>query len=106
MLSIFTTSQAATTNFDRNSNGYPKHEKIRSKVVIENVFRQDDNDVEHFQKLVHMQNQQDPFKYTIADMYDDFRMGSDAQWAFNDKIKFKRDCIDKNNTLFDRYNPR
>jgi hypothetical protein len=102
-VSIFTTSQAATSNFERSSNGYPKHEKLRAKQCTEDVFKQDDNDAEHHQKLVYLQNKPDPFRYIIADLYDDFKIGCASQWEFTNRIKFKRDCIDKNNMLYDRY---
>jgi hypothetical protein len=101
--SIFTTAQSATSNFDRISNGYPKHEKLRAKACIETVFKQDANDLKHFQKLAYIQNEADPFRYTIADIRDDFRMGSDPMWAYSEKIKDRKDALNKNNPLFDKY---
>ena len=102
-ISIFTTAQSATSNFDRTSNGYPKHEKIRAKLCTEIVFKQDDNDIRHYQKLVYIQNQSDPFRYTIADIHDDFKMGSKPMWDYSEKIKSKRDNLNKDNPLFDKY---
>jgi hypothetical protein len=103
-VSVFTTSQAATSNFDRASNGYPKHERLRSKDVIETVFKQDQNDVKHYQKLVYIQSEADPFRYTIADIYDDFRMGSQHMWDLSDRLNQHRDSRGENNPLFDAYN--
>lgn len=102
-ISIFTTAQSATSNFERSSNGYPKHEKLRAKLCTETVFKQDDNDIRHYQKLVYIQNQSDPFRYTIADVRDDFRMGSKPMWEYSDKIKSKQDSLNKDNPLFDKY---
>ncbi len=102
LISVFTTAQAATANFERASNGYPKHEKLRAKVCTETVFKQDENDVKHFQKLVYMQTESDPFRYTIADMYDEFRMGSEYLWELSDRAKESRGRI-TNNPLFDKY---
>ena len=101
-VSFFTTSQAATSNFERTSNGYAKHEKQIAKYCIEAVFRQDDNDIRHYRKLVYLQGDSEPYRYTIADLYDNFRMGSIPMWEYADKIKLKNG-INKNNTLIDKY---
>ena len=102
-MSIFTTAQSATSNFERSSNGYPKHEKMRAKTCIETVFRQDENGSKHFQKLIYVQNESDPFRYTIADIHDDFRMCSQPLWDYSDRIKDKKDALNKDNPLFERY---
>ena len=102
-ISIFTTAQSATSNFERASNGYPKHEKLRAKQCIDAVFKQDDNDIKHHRKLVYVLNSNDPFAYTIADLYDDFRMGSLPMWEYAERIGKKYDNINKNNKLIDSY---
>jgi hypothetical protein len=102
-VSVFTTAQSATSNFERSSNGYPKHEKNKAKTCIESVFKQQENDVTHFQKLVYIQGDADPFKYTIADLYDDFKMGSLPMWQYSEKIKSHKNLLNKNNPLFDKY---
>jgi len=102
-VSIFTTAQSATSNFERTSNGYPKHERNKAKTCIESVFKQQENDVTHYQKLVYVQGESDPFRYTIADLYDDFRMGSLPMWQYSEKIKSHKNSLNKNNPLFDKY---
>jgi hypothetical protein len=101
-VSFFTTSQASTSNFERSSNGYAKHEKQTSKFCTDAVFKQDDN-IKHYRKLVYLQGDSDPFRYTIADLYDDFRMGSIPMWEYADKIKSKYSMSNKNNVLIDKY---
>lgn len=101
--SIFTTSQSVTACFSKVSNGFPKHEKLRSSVCIETVFKQDENDVKHYQKLVYVQNIADPFRYMIADIYDDFKMGSAHLWEYTNKIKGDKNNLNKKNPLFDKY---
>jgi hypothetical protein len=102
-ISMFTTSQAATSNFERASNGYAKHERLHAKQCTESVFKQDENDIKHFRKLVYIQNESDPFRYTIADMYDEFRMGSLPMWEYSERIGKKNDNINKNNKLVESY---
>lgn len=102
-ISIFTTAQSVTACFSKVSNGFPKHERIRSNICIETVFKQDENDVKHYQKLAYIQNTADPFRYMIADIYDDFRMGSHHLWKYTDKIKGDRNNLNKKNPLYDKY---
>jgi hypothetical protein len=104
MVNIFTTAQIATSAFERASNGYPKHVKERSKVAIETVFKQDPSKPKHYQKLAYIQNLQDPFRWFMADMYDDFRICSDSCWDLEDKIGEKAGYEDEeNNPFFDKY---
>lgn len=102
-ISIFTTSQSATSNFDRPSNGYPKHERQRAKSCIETIFKQDEIEMKHYQKLVYLQGEADPFRYTISDLYDEFQMGSKHIWNYSEKIKSNKNQLNKNNPLFDIY---
>lgn len=102
-ISIFTTSQASTSNFERTSNGYAKHERVRAKHCIETIFKQDENDLKNYQKLVYIQNESDPFRYTIADLYDEFRMGCLPMWEYTDKIRTKYGNLNKDNNLLNTY---
>jgi hypothetical protein len=102
-VSMFTTAQSATSNFERTSNGYPKHEKLMAKLCTDTIFKQDSNDLTHFRKFVYIQNESNPFCYTIADLYDDFTMGSSPLWDFSNRIGKKSDTVDKNNKLVDFY---
>ena len=86
MVNIFTTAQIALATFERSSNSYPKHVKSRAKLAIETVFKQNANEDPHFQKLIYIQKLPDPFRYTIADLYDDYRMCCDSLWEFEEKI--------------------
>jgi hypothetical protein len=102
-ISVFTTAQSATSNFERASNGYPKHEKQKAKLCVESVFKQSENDIKNYQKLVYLQGESDPFRYTISDLYDEFHMGSKCMWELSNKIKSHKNNINKNNPLFDNY---
>jgi hypothetical protein len=102
-VNIFTTSQAATENFNRASNAYPKHEKIRSRYLIKSVFTQEKTEPVHYQKLVYLQNTMDPFRYTIADIYDDFRVGDEYTWKLNNEINKQKKSLQKHNPLFLKY---
>lgn len=104
MINIFTTAQTATAAFERASNSYPKHIKEKSKMCIETVFKQDISKAKHHQKLAYIQNLQEPFRYTIADLYDEYRMCSDAIWDFEEKIGSRNDEDElDDNPFFSKY---
>lgn len=86
MVSFFTSHQAATSNFAKAANAYPKHEKIKSEKCIKKIFGSGDNK-KNFKKLVYVQNAQDPFMYTIAELYEDFRIGAPSLWLLDQKIE-------------------
>lgn len=106
MISYFTTAAAATANFTRTSNAFPKHERIRAAACIERVFKASiDDKVKNFRKLVYKQNTDDPFMYTIAEIYDDFRIGCPALWQLNDKIEASTpaDAKEDSQGFFNKY---
>lgn len=84
--SFFTTAQAASANFDRTANYYPRDVRKLAAQCIEVVFKQDKSGPRNLQKLVYIRNDPDPFKYMIADDYDNFRFGSEVIWKIDDTI--------------------
>jgi AAA+ ATPase superfamily predicted ATPase len=90
MVSFFTSNQAATSNFSKASNAYPKHEKIRSEKCIKKIFHSESTK-KNFKKLVYVQNSEDPFMYTIADICEDFRVGAPSMWSLDDLISANKD---------------
>ncbi len=103
MVSLFTTDQIAISNFTRGSNSYPKHVMNRAKLCIEAVFKQEKGEPEHFQKLAYIRGLSDPFRYTVADMYDDFKMGSPGVWEFSKRIEESTRAKKSNNPLIEKY---
>ena len=103
MISIFTSPQASIANFERTSNNYPKHEKEKSRVCITTIFNQEKNQPRHYRKLVYMRDDPEPFRYTEAELYDDFRMCGDSLWNFNKKIGNKLNAFNKHNPFFEKY---
>lgn len=106
LVSIFTTDQAATANFDRASNAYSKYIKERSRHCIKKVFAPDQYlDVKNWKKLVYIQQNDvpEPFAYTIADIYDDFRMGGEPLWQIDNKLSEKKDSSQSNTDFFKKY---
>ena len=93
IINIFTTHQSAQANFTRSANAYPKHERERADLCIKKIFKQD-SQKKNFKKLVYVQNNDDdPFYYTIADLYGNFRVGCPALWKLDEKINESKPSI-------------
>lgn len=93
----FTTAVAALETFDRASNHCPKHVRERAKVCVPSVFYQEPNTPLHYKKLVFLPNDSvDPFRFTIADLYDSVKMCPSVVWAYvQKKSKKKKDGINE-----------
>lgn len=100
MVTFFTTDQSAAANFERASNSYPKHLKEYSRKAIKTVFHQESGEPKHYQKLCYIRGDQDPFRYIIADIHDNFKFGSKALWKVQEYIK-----KDDNNSHINNHNP-
>jgi len=65
------------------------------------VFRERRGSPPHYQKLVYDKTKADKFMYTVADEYDDFRIGSSYAWKYTDKLPKKDGFIRKKRTRMD-----
>jgi hypothetical protein len=98
---IFTSPQAATATFRRESNNYSSLIKERAKSCIDKVFpknidEEDEkysvNNPENFKKLVFITNET-VFRYFIADVDIDTRFGCKYLWILSDKIRQKNNMV-------------
>jgi hypothetical protein len=85
-INIFTTDQCASAYFERKSNSFPKKTKTKADNIISYVFAETTKKKNH-KKLMYLRGEPDPFRYTIADLYDTFEFGSPALWKMSKKIK-------------------
>jgi hypothetical protein len=85
-VSIFTTSQCALAYFSRKGAYFTSEIKKKSDKIITRVFASDGHK-KHHRKLVYLRNDPDPFRYTVADLYEDFKFGSPALWKMSEKLK-------------------
>lgn len=84
-ISIFTTETVASAYFDRHSNNFSKREKERAKNVINTTFSNGPGNTHR--KLVYLRNDPDPFRYTVANIYGNFRFGCEALWDMCDRLQ-------------------
>lgn len=93
-VNIFTTSRCAAAYFERGSNSFSKREKERAAKIINHIFTPTIK--KDYKKLVYLRDEVDPFRYTIADTYDNFKFGCPSIWHLCKHIS-----DEKNNCDFD-----
>jgi hypothetical protein len=94
-VNVFTTSRCAAAYFERGSNSFSKKEKEMSDKIITHIFTPTVK--RDFKKLVYLRDDINPFRYTIADLYDNFRFGSPSLWEMCDKISGEKNVCDFEN---------
>lgn len=101
-VNIFTTSRCASAYFERGSNSFSKKEKERASKIINHIFTPSFK--KDYKKLVYLRDEMDPFRYTIADIYDNFRFGSPSLWDLCGKIdREKNHCDFRNDPLLSAF---
>lgn len=85
-VNIFTTSQIASAYFNRAGTSFSKKEKQLADKIISHVF----TDSKDYKKLVYVRNEVQPFRYTIADIYEDFRFGCPKLWELDENMSEKK----------------
>jgi hypothetical protein len=73
-VTIFTTSQALIASLNKTQSGYTNQEKKEGMKIATRLFGSDDY-TKTFQKLCYIREDPKPFKYTIANIYQDFELG-------------------------------
>lgn len=95
-ISIFTSSNLASTHFEAKSNGYHSSEKKKAQKIIERIFSHKRGSTPHYQKLIYNKDDPDRFGVTIADLHDDFVAGSIYTRKYTEKLPRKsKYSIDK-----------
>jgi ABC-type dipeptide/oligopeptide/nickel transport system ATPase subunit len=97
-VNIFTTSRCASAYFQRSSNNFPKKEQKKINKIIDTIFFS--NTKKNYKKLVYIRDDPDPYRYTVATIYDKFRFGSSSLWKINNKLINKnKECDITNDPL-------
>lgn len=75
-ITIYTNSQAFVTSINRAGNGFTAAEKKKAMRIADRIFGSEDTKIKTHQKLCYVREDPHPFRYTVADMYPDFDLGS------------------------------
>lgn len=86
-VSIFTDGECASHFMENKANSIMKDKRKRALLVCEEIFS--DNTETNYKKMVYYRlgNKQSWFTYIIADLYDNFKFGSDDLWNLCSKVE-------------------
>jgi hypothetical protein len=93
---VYTDSKAFITSIEKKSNGYSTTEKKLAMRICDKVFPNETGGVKNFQKICYLKEDPQPFKYTIANLYPDFTLGSDGLRSLVNKMPKKEEHVEDN----------
>jgi hypothetical protein len=94
-VNVFTTSRCAAAYFERSNSSFSKKEKDEADKIITAIFAPSVK--KDYKKLVYIRDDSNPFRYTIADIYDKFRFGCPSLWKMCDSVSKEKNTCDFDN---------
>jgi hypothetical protein len=90
-VTIFTTNQTFITYINRSANGFSSNEKKIATNYSNRIFGSYDNSinkttVNNYQKLCYIRDDNNPFKYLIANKYPDFKLCNEFLYLLNESM--------------------
>lgn len=95
-VTIYTNSQALVTSVEKKTNGYTTAEKKLAMRLCSKIFPSENTVIKNHQKICYVREDPQPFKYTIANLYQDFTLGGDALRDIVSKMPKKEDRLEDN----------
>jgi len=103
-VTIYTNSQSFVTSISRSGNGFTTKERKEAMRFATRVFGDEEKKgVKTHQKLCYIREDPHPFKYTIANLYPDFTLGSSPLRTMIEKMPKKDDNIAANPFVKDMF---
>lgn len=93
-LTYYTTSQSLMASLSKAGSGFTAHEKKYAQRVADVIFN--DDKIKTYKKLCYIREENQPFKYLIANLYDNFTLGSKALHDLAKKMPKKEDDLTNN----------
>ena len=85
LVTIFTTEESVLSSFSRTANSHPMYIKRQADIFSRAIFS--DKNKNNYKKLVYIKiHGECPFRYTVASIYNNFKVGSINSWIYSEKI--------------------
>lgn len=99
-VTIFANSTALVSYTQKNC-GFTNNENKLVMKIAGKVFGDEDGPIKTHQKVCYIREDNKPFKYTIANLYPDFRLGCDSLYELAEKMPKKKENLEENPFLRD-----
>jgi hypothetical protein len=100
-VTIFTTSQALVASINKTQSGYTPQEKKDALKMAGRIFASEDRGIKTYQKFCYIREDPHPFRYTIANLYPEFRLGCPSLYELVAKMPKLDDNLENNPFLKD-----
>ena len=98
-ITIYANSQALVASINKPQSGYTKKEIEFATKIAGKIFHGEENGLRTYQKLCYIKDDPHPFKYTVANLYNDFTLGSQTLRKLDDKIPKSVNNIENNSLI-------
>ncbi len=95
-VTVYTNSQALVASINKTGNGFTSKDKKDAMEYAARVFGEEKDGIKTHQKLCYIREEVPPFKYTIANLYPDFKLGGSALWNIVSRMPKKEDNLSSN----------
>jgi len=95
-VSYYMTSQALMASINKAQSGFTSQEKKFAQRAADVLFTDDINNIKTHQKLCYIREDPCPFRYMIANLYPDFRLGCAALYELANKMPKNDDGLSSN----------
>ena len=96
-VTIFTSSSAVICSINKPQSGFSSQEKKDILKITDKIFsNKNDPNANKYQKLCYIKDDVEPFRYTIANLYEDFKLGCQPLYELIDSMPKKDDNIEDN----------
>lgn len=92
----FGTSQALVASLQKAGSAYNSVEKRQAMLIASTIYNNDDGGLKTHKKVCYLREDPFPFRYTIATLYDDFKLGSAGLWDLVKKMPKQDDKLSSN----------
>lgn len=100
-ITIYTSSQALVASLNKAGSGFTTQEKKTAMKMAGKIFTSEDDKIKSHQKFCYIREDAHPFKYTIANLYPDFRLGCEALYNAVAKMPNASDNLQDNPFISD-----
>lgn len=100
MITIFTSSQAFITAINRPASGYSSNDKKLAQRIAPHIYMSSDSKKRSWNKVCYLREDNDPFRYMLADYHEPFTLGSEGLYELSNRL-LQSEASQENN-LIDR----
>ncbi len=90
------TGQALIASLNKTGNAFNRMEKKNGEAISAKIYGDDNDGIKTYKKVCYLREDPYPWRYTIANTYDDFKLGSDSLHSLIKKMPKTEEKLESN----------